>query len=89
VKSGHSRVGIADRLWSLCPLGQTTARGTEVASLAAERDELSVAAVAEAQPQEAVGRDVALEEGVKLVFDELRQAGAGGIFGLGKKVAYC
>jgi len=38
-----------------------------------------------AQPQDAVGRDAALEEGVKLVLDELRQAGASGLFGLGEE----
>jgi len=36
-----------------------------------------VAAVATAQPQEAVGQDAALQEGVEIVLDELRQVGAG------------
>jgi hypothetical protein len=54
------------------------ARGAESAALAAEIQQLVVAAVATAQAQEAVGRDAALEEGVELVLDELRQVGPGG-----------
>ena len=45
--------------------------------LAVERDELVVAAVTALQSQEAMGQVAAFEEGVKLVLDELRQAGAG------------
>ena len=44
-----------------------------------------MAAVAATQPQEAVGQDAALEEGVELVFDELRQVRAGRGFGLGEE----
>jgi hypothetical protein len=44
-----------------------------------------VAAVAAAQSQEAVGQDAAFEEGVELVFDELRQVGDGSVFGLGEE----
>ena len=40
-------------------------------------------AIPAAQPQEAVGQDAALQEGVELVFDELRQVGPGALFGLG------
>lgn len=40
-----------------------------------------VAAVAAAQLREAVGQDAAFEEGVELVFDELRQVGASSVFG--------
>jgi len=61
------------------------ARGTEPAALATERHELVVATIGAAQAQEAVRQDAALQEGVELVFDELRQAGAGGLFGLGEK----
>ena len=43
-----------------------------------------MAAVAAAQPQEAVRQDAALDEGVELVVDELRQVGAGSVFGLGE-----
>jgi hypothetical protein len=43
-----------------------TARGTEPAAFAAEGQQLVVAALAAAQPQEAVGQDAALEEGVEL-----------------------
>jgi len=42
-----------------------------------------VAAVAAAQAQEAVGQDAAFEEGVELVFDEMRQVGPGGHLCLG------
>ena len=41
-----------------------------------------MAALAAAQPQEAVRQDAALEEGVELVLDELRQLGTGAGFGL-------
>ncbi len=44
-----------------------------------------MAAVAAAQAQEPVGQDAAFEEGVELVFDELRQPGTGGLFGLGEE----
>ena len=47
------------------------------APLAAERDELVVAAVAAVRSQEAVGQDAAFEEGVERVLDELRQVGPG------------
>ena len=52
------------------------------APLAAECDQLVVAAVTAAQAQEAVGQDAARQEGVELVFDKLRQVGAGCVFGL-------
>jgi hypothetical protein len=42
-----------------------------------------VAALAAAQPQEAVGQDAAFEKGVELVLDEPRQLGAGAGFGVG------
>ena len=32
-----------------------------------------------------MGQDAAFEEGVELVFDELRQVGAGSVFGLGEE----
>ena len=44
---------------------------------------MPLAAVAAVQPQEAVGQDAAVEEGVELVLDELRQIGAGSGLGLG------
>ena len=43
------------------------ARRAKAAPLAAEGDQLVVAAVAAAQPQKAVGQDAAFEEGVELV----------------------
>jgi len=58
------------------------ARRAEAASFAAEDHKLVVAAVTAAQPQEAVGQDAAVEEGVELVPHKLRQAGAGCRFGL-------
>jgi hypothetical protein len=50
-----------------------------------EGQQLVVAAVAAAQAPEAVGQDAAFEEGVKLVFDELRQVCAGCVFGLSEE----
>ena len=61
------------------------ARRAKAAPLAAEGDQLVVAAVATAQAQEAVGQDAAFEKGVELVPDELRQAGASGLHGLGEE----
>ena len=53
----------------------------EAAPLAAERDQLVVAAVAAVQAQEAMPKDAAFQACVELVFDELRQGGAGSVFG--------
>ena len=58
------------------------ARRPEAAPVAAERDQLVVAAVAAAQAQEALRLDAAFKEGVERVLDELRQVGAGRVFGL-------
>ena len=44
-----------------------------------------MAAVAAAQPQEAVRQDAAFQEGVELVTDELRQPGTCGHCGLGEE----
>jgi hypothetical protein len=54
----------------------------EPSPLAAERDQLVVAAVTAALPEEAVGQDAAFQEGVELVLDELRQVGACSVLGL-------
>jgi hypothetical protein len=62
-----------------------TARRAKPAPLAAQCDQLVVAAVAAAQSQEAVGQDAALEEGVELILEELRQVGASSVFGLGEE----
>ena len=59
--------------------------GEKTASLATEADQLVVPTVAAEQAQEAVGQDAAIEKGVKLVLDELRQVGAGSVFGLGEE----
>ena len=45
-----------------------------------------MAALAAAQPQEAVRQDAALEEGVELVFDEARQRRSGAGFGMRDEV---
>lgn len=50
---------------------------------------LRSAAVAAAQAQVAVGQDAASEEGVELVFDELRRVGPGGHLCLGDEGAAC
>jgi hypothetical protein len=60
-----------------------TAGRAEPAPLAAERQQLVVAAFAAAQPEHAVGQDAALEEGVELVLDEARQLGPGAGLGVG------
>ncbi len=57
--------------------------GQNPRALAAEGQQLVVAALAAAQPQEAVGQDAALEEGVELVLDEPRQLGPGAGLGVG------
>jgi hypothetical protein len=62
-----------------------TARRAKLALLATEGDDLDVAAVAAVQAQESVGQHAAFEEGVELVFDELRQVGASSVFGLGEE----
>jgi hypothetical protein len=63
-----------------------SARRAEAAELATEGDQLVMAAVAAAQAQEAEGQDAAFEESVELVFDELRQVGAGGLRDEGRGV---
>ena len=44
-----------------------------------------MAAVAAEQAQGAVGQDAEFEERVELILDELRQVGAGCVFGLGEE----
>jgi hypothetical protein len=58
------------------------APGAKATALAAESQQLVVAAILAAQAQKAVGQDAASEEGVELFLDELRQVGAGSVFGL-------
>jgi len=62
-----------------------SSKRSKPASLAAEGQQLVVAAVAAAQAQEAVRQDAALKKRIELVLDELRQAGAGGLLGLGEE----
>ena len=59
-----------------------TARRAKAPALAVEGQQLVVPAISAAQVQESVGQDAALEEGLKLVFDKLRQVGASSVFGL-------
>jgi len=66
-------------------LATRAARGAEPAPLAADRQQLVVAALASAQPQEAAGQDAALEEGIELVFDEPVQLGTRARFGVGNE----
>ena len=61
------------------------ARGAKPTALAAESHQLVVSAVAAAQPQEAVGQDAALEEGIELVHPELRQVDPGGGLDFGEE----
>jgi len=56
---------------------------------AAEGHKLVIPAVAVIQAQKAVGQDAVFEEGVELVLDELRQAGAGCGLACSKKVKAC
>jgi len=51
-------------------------------ALAAECEQLVVAALTAAQPQEAVGQDAPLEEAFELVLDELRQLSPGAGLGV-------
>jgi hypothetical protein len=55
--------------------------GLQPATLAAEGQQLVVAALAAAHPQEALRQDAALEEGVELVLDEPGQLRSGGADG--------
>jgi hypothetical protein len=45
--------------------------------------------IGSAQAQEALRQDAALQERLELVFDELRQAGARGVSGLGFRMWVC
>ena len=83
----HRHMGddVVDQMRGALRHAPRPARGAESSALAAERDELVVAAIGAAQAQETVRQDAALKEGVELVLDELRQAGAGGGLDLGKE----
>ena len=59
------------------------ASGAKARALAAEGQQLVVAAFAAVQPQETVGQDAAFEKGVELVFDEARQLRSGTGLGVG------
>ena len=79
----HVRDDVVDQVRRGLRHAPRAARRAEPAALAAEGQQLVVAALAAAQPQEAVGQDAALEEGVELVLDEPRQLGSGAGLGVG------
>jgi hypothetical protein len=81
----HVRDELVDQVRRRLHHAPGPARRAEPAPLAAERDQLVVAAATTAQAQEAVGQDAAFEEDVELVLDELRQVGTGSVFGLGEE----
>ena len=86
----HWRTGTWGMTWStrcaaVCAMRRAPHDGLQASALAAERDQLVLAAVGAAQAQETVRQDAALEEGVELVLDELRQAGASGGLGLSEE----
>jgi hypothetical protein len=58
------------------------APGAEPASLAAELNEHIVAIAAAVQAQESMRHDAGSKEGIKLARHDLRQFGAGSVFGL-------
>ena len=77
--STHWRTGVDDMVHQVRRrLGHAPgpAGRAEPAPLAAQRDELVVAAVAAVQAQQAIRQDAAFEQGVELVLHELRQVGA-------------
>jgi hypothetical protein len=82
---GDMRDGVVHQVRSGLRHAPRTARRAEAWPLAAKGDQLATAAVTTARAQKAVGQDGALEEGVELVFDELRQIGLGGGFGFGEE----
>ena len=55
-----------------------SAQWAEPSAIEAEGDQLVVPAVGAAQAKEGVGQGAALEKGIELVLDELRQIGPGG-----------
>ena len=79
---GHARNDVIDQVGSRLRHAPGAARRAKASALAAEGNQLVVAAVAAAQAQEAVGEDPALQESVELVSHKLRQVGASGGHGL-------
>jgi hypothetical protein len=72
----HVRDDVVDQMRRRLRHAPGAARGAEPAALATEGQQLVVATLAAAKPQEPVRQDAALEEGVELVLDETRQLGA-------------
>ena len=72
-------MGSASTHWRTGTCGRSPgpARRAKASTLAAEREQLVVAAVTATQAHEAVGQDAALQEGVELVLHKLRLVGAG------------
>ena len=81
----HMRDDVVDQVRRSLRHAPRAAQGTKPPALAAKGNELVVATVAAAQAQEVVRQDAALKKRVELVLDELRQAGAGGLLGLGEE----
>ena len=68
----HLRDHVIDQVRGALRHAPRAARGAKPASFAREGDQLLMAAVPTAQPQEAVGENAAVEKVVELVFDKLR-----------------
>ena len=88
--STHWRTGTWGMTWStrcaaVCAMRRAPHDGLQASALAAERDQLVLAAVGAAQAQETVRQDAALKKGLELVLHELRQAGARGGVDLGEE----
>ena len=79
----HVRDDAVDQVRCRLRHAPRTARGAKAAALAAERQQLVVAALAAAQPQETMRQDSALQEGFELVLDEPGQLGARAGLGVG------
>lgn len=73
------------RCAAVCALRWAPQEGQNPRRFQLNADQLCVAAVAAVQAQSAVGQRAALQERVELVPDELRQVGAGSVFGLGEE----
>jgi len=71
----------------VCDMRRAPHEGQKPRRLRLLRQQLVATALAAAQPQEAVGQDAALEEGVELVLDEAGPLGARAGFGVGDEAA--
>jgi len=88
--STHWRTGTSGITWSarwaaVCDICRAPHDGHKPRSFATEGAQHVEPTVGAAQAQEAMGQDAAFEEGVEPILDELRQVGAGSVFGLGEE----